>query len=593
MRARSPPGRYHGGMSTAAPTVPPALSDAALLARLRDAVGAAQVLAGARATRRFRRGYRFGEGPVLAVVRPGTLLELWRVLQAVVEAGRIVLMQAANTGLTGGSTPDGGDYDRGVVLVSTMRLAGVQVIDGGRQVVCLPGATLDVLEKTLAPLGREPHSVIGSSCIGASVLGGVCNNSGGALVRRGPAYTELALYAQVGEDGVLRLVNRLGIDLGATPDEILARLQAGDYRPEDIAHEPGRAASDHRYADHVRQVDAPTPARYNADPARLHEASGCAGRLAVFAVRLDTFEQEAARVFYLGSNDPDDLTGVRRHLLTAFERLPVSGEYIHRDAFDIGDRYGKDIFLLIDRFGTGRVPAAFALKSRIDGWCERLGLRGLTDRALQAATALLPDHLPPRLRTYRDRYEHHLLLKVSARDGDATRTFLQAFFAEKEGDFFECDADEGRKAFLHRFAVASAAVRYREVHRSTVEDIVALDVALRRDDRDWVETLPPDIGDALVARLYYGHFFCHVFHQDYIVRKGADPLALEHRMWALLDARGAEYPAEHNVGHLYRAKPELAAFYRRLDPTNSFNPGIGRTSKCRDWGARRSKEVSR
>ncbi|MBP6457257.1 MAG: D-lactate dehydrogenase, partial [Pseudoxanthomonas sp.] len=361
-------------------------SDEALLAQLREAVGAAHVLTGTRATRRYRKGYRFGDGPVLAVVRPGTLLALWRVLEATVQAGRIVLMQAANTGLTGGSTPDGDDYDRGIVLVSTQRLAGVQVIEDGRQVVCLPGATLDVLEKTLAPLGREPHSVIGSSCIGASVLGGVCNNSGGALVRRGPAYTELALYARVGDDGVLRLVNHLGIALGDTPEEILTRLQAGDYTATDIARDAARAASDRGYAAHVRQVDAPTPARYNADPSRLHEASGCAGRLAVFAVRLDTFEKDEAAVFYIGSNDPDDLTAVRRHLLTVFERLPISGEYLHRDAFDIGDRYGKDTFLLIDRFGTDRVPAAFALKSRIDGWCERWGLRGLTDRVLQAVS---------------------------------------------------------------------------------------------------------------------------------------------------------------------------------------------------------------
>jgi len=50
-------------------------------------------------------------------------------------------------------------------------------------------------------------------------------------------------------------------------------------------------------------------------------------------------------------------------------------------------------------------------------------------------------------------------------------------------------------------------------------------------------------------------------------------------MLELLDARGAEYPAEHNVGHLYEAKPELAAFYQKLDPCNCFNPGIGKTSK--------------
>ncbi len=554
-----------------------------LLARLRGVVGRRHVLTGTRATRRFRKGYRFGEGPVLAVVRPGTLLELWRVLQATVGAGRIVILQAANTGLTGGSTPDGDDYDRGVVLVSTLRLAGVHLLDGGRQVVCLPGATLDALEKALAPLGREPHSVIGSSCIGASVMGGVCNNSGGALVRRGPAYTELALYAQLGEDGVLRLVNHLGIALGDAPEQILSRLQAGDWDAMDVVHDPAHAACDHRYADHVRQVDAPTPARYNADPSRLHEASGSAGRIAVFAVRLETFEKEDAAVFYIGSNDPHDLTEARRHLLTAFERLPIAGEYIHRDAFDIGDRYGKDTFLLIDRFGTDKVPAAFAWKSRVDGWCERIGLRGLPDRALQWLSTLLPDHLPPRLRDYRDRYAHHLLLKVSACDAEATRAFLDVFFSTREGGFFACDADEGRKAFLHRFAVAGAAVRYREVHRDKVEDIVALDIALRRDDRDWMEALPADIDDKLVSKLYYGHFLCHVFHQDYIVRKGADPLAIEHRMWDLLDARGAEYPAEHNVGHLYRAKPELTGFYRGLDPTNSFNPGIGQTSKRRDW----------
>jgi D-lactate dehydrogenase len=54
-------------------------------------------------------------------------------------------------------------------------------------------------------------------------------------------------------------------------------------------------------------------------------------------------------------------------------------------------------------------------------------------------------------------------------------------------------------------------------------------------------------------------------------------------MWGLLDARGAEYPAEHNVGHLYHAKPALADFYRAIDPTNSLNPGIGHTSKCAHW----------
>src|SRR5689334_3442244 len=133
----------------------------ALLTTLRQAVGAQHVLTGAEETRGFRTGFRFGTGDVLAVVRPGTLVEQWRALKACLDAGVIVLFQAANTGLTGGSTPDGNDYDRPIVLVSTMRMKVLHLIDGGRQVVCLPGATLDQLEQTLKPLGREPHSVIG------------------------------------------------------------------------------------------------------------------------------------------------------------------------------------------------------------------------------------------------------------------------------------------------------------------------------------------------------------------------------------------------------------------------------------------------
>lgn len=556
--------------------------DTTLLADLRTIVGRGHVLTGAAQTRRYIRGIRFGEGRVAAVVRPGSLVEMWRALQCAVQSGRAVIMQAANTGLTGGSTPWGDSGGREVVLISVMRIAGIHHIDGGKQVLCLPGATLDRLEKSLRPLGREPHSVIGSSCIGASVMGGVCNNSGGALVRRGPAYTELSLYAEVGADGVLRLVNHLGIDLGQEPEEILTRVEAGQFGAlsADAAH-----ASDPDYQSHVRQIDAATPARFNADPRRLHEASGCAGKLAVFAVRLDTFEAEAeTAAFYIGTNDAAELTRIRRHILSQFENLPVAAEYIHRDAYDIAARYGKDTFLFIKKFGTDRVPLLFATKARIDSLTERLGLgTAVSDRVAQWVAGLLPQHLPARLNAFHDRYEHHLLLRMGGHGIAEARAWLSATFPSASGDMFECSPDEARDAFLHRFAVAGAATRYRAVHPDTVEDIVALDIALRRNDEDWVETLPGEIEDRLLHKLYYGHFFCHVFHQDYVVRKGNDCIALEHEMWEILDQRGAEYPAEHNVGHLYRAKPALADFYRALDPTNVMNPGIGHTSCKVDW----------
>ncbi|MFO1164458.1 MAG: D-lactate dehydrogenase [Paracoccus sp. (in: a-proteobacteria)] len=553
-----------------------------LLTQLSGIVGGVNVLTAPRATRRYTRGIRFGSGPVAAVVRPGSLVEMWRVLNAATASGRAVILQAANTGLTGGSTPWGDDYDREIVLISVMRLRGIHKLGQGEQVVCLPGATLDALEKTLRPLGREPHSVIGSSCIGASVLGGVCNNSGGALIRRGPAYTELALFAEVREDGRVALVNNLGLDLGEDPETILTRVERGDLP----APAPTDAwASDREYHDHVRQIDAETPARFNADPRRLHQVSGCAGKLAVFAVRLDTFQAEPeTAVFYIGTNDPAELTEIRRHILGQFESLPIAGEYIHRDAYDIAARYGKDTFLFIQKLGTDRMPALFSAKARVDALTERLGLgTTISDRIAQGIAGLMPHHLPKRMDDFRDRYEHHLLLRMGGTGIAEARAHLARMFPSAGGDFFECTADEGKAAFLHRFAVAGAANRYRAIHAREVEDILALDIALRRNDRDWVETLPAEI-DALIAhKLYYGHFFCHVFHQDYVVKKGHDPIALEHRMWDLLDRRGAEYPAEHNVGHLYKAKPQLADFYRGLDPTNSLNPGIGQTSRHRCW----------
>lgn len=411
-------------------------------------------------------------------------------------------------------------------------------------------------------------------------MGGVCNNSGGSLIERGPSYTELSLYARITEGGELELVNHLGIDLGDTPEEILARLEAGEYDAADL-EATNRKASDTDYVTRVRDVDAATPARFNADKRRLYEAAGCAGKLAVFAVRLDTYPiPDAETTFYIGTNDPGELTELRRHILKNFDHVPVSGEYMQRACFDVADTYGKDTVRMIDWLGTSRLPMFFALKGSFDAWFNKVSLtRGLTDKVMQLFARLTPDHLPKRMRQWRDAYEHHLILKM--RDGgiDEARKFLTEFFAARGGDFFECDAREAKLASLHRFGAAGAAIRYQNIHRSEVEDILALDIALRRNDEAWLEQLPPEIDAQILHKLYYGHFFCHVLHQDYIVKKGTDVAALKARMLALLDERGAEYPAEHNVGHLYAAKPDLANFYKCCDPTNSLNPGIGKMSK--------------
>lgn len=551
-------------------------------------IGRPHVLTRASQTFRYQRGFRFGEGSVEAVVVPGNLVELWRVARFCVEQNRILIMQAANTGLTGGSTPDGNYYDRLVVIVSTKRLKGIYSLGEGKQVVCLPGATLNELEKFLKPLEREPHSVIGSSCIGASVLGGISNNSGGALVQRGPAFTEMALFGQVNAHGELELVNHLGIKLEGDPETILTAVEKGLFREEAVNWSAGRG-HDTDYIERVRKVDADTPARFNADPDRLYEASGCAGKLVVFAVRLDTFPKEKeTHVFYLGTNDKKVLEKVRRALLTEFDELPVCGEYMHRDAFDIADQYGRDTVAMIRLLGTEHLPFFFGVKAWLDLLPHRFKFfpEALGDRLLQFVSHFLPSQVPERIKNCRDRYEHHLIIQTSGTLAEKLAPwFSKTLSSLGEGGVFECTKQEGRLALLHRFAAAGAAGRYNAIHRAETGGLLALDVGLKRNDWDWFEKLPADIEDKLVLKLYYGHFLCHVLHQDYVVKKGVDPMAVEHAMWPILDRRGARYPAEHNLGHLYNAPASMVEHYKKLDPCNCMNPGIGHTSKRRNWAA--------
>ena len=186
---------------------------------------------------------------------------------------------------------------------------------------------------------------------------------------------------------------------------------------------------------------------------------------------------------------------------------------------------------------------------------------------------------------FRNRFDHHLILKVRDAGIDETRLYIKDKFDGVNSDYFECGVREAKIASLHRFVAAGAAVRYMAINKGVVADIIALDIALKRNDQNWFEKLPVSIDKAISHKLYYGHFFCHVFHQDYIVRKGYDPVVIKEQLLAFIKARGAKYPAEHNVGNMYEAEQELANFYKKCDPTNSFNPGIGKMNRSKHYSA--------
>jgi len=536
----------------------------------------------------FSKGWRYGEGKALAVAKPGTLFEIWQTIQICVNMDIIIIMQAANTGLTGGSTPFGDDYDRPILIINTRRISNIHVLNEGKQIVSFAGSTLIGLEKKLAPYGREPHSVIGSSCIGASIVGGVCNNSGGALIKRGPAYTELALYAKIDTSGNLVLINDLGIELGDNPKEILYNLQNQNYNQSQIKY-PDKLASDNEYEKRVRNIEADTPSRFNADRRRLHGASGCAGKVAVFAVRLDTYPiPKRNQVFYIGTNSPRVLTTIRREILSQFKHLPTSGEYLHRDCYDAAKKYSKDTFIVIDKLGADYIPKLFEFKRIVDLIADKVKILPdqFSDRLMQFLTKITFNHLPLRMEDYRDKYEHHWIIETSDEGIEEAKEYFDNFFQKNEGDFFECNEKEAKKAILHRFVAASALGRYHSVYKKDIGSMLSLDIAFPRNELDWFENLPEEIDSSFEMKLYYGHLFCHVLHHNYIVKKGVDGEELMRKLLNYYDSIGAEYPAEHNVGHEYFAKPALSSFYKDLDPTNSFNPGIGKTSKKKFWSSK-------
>ena len=533
----------------------------------------------------FCKGWRYGEGDALAVVKPGNLIEFWKTLEVCVEKDLIIIMQAANTGLTGGSTPYGNDYDRLIILINTTRIDDIHIIDNGKQIIGFAGSTLYKLEKKLEPFEREPHSVIGSTSIGASIIGGVCNNSGGSLVKRGPAYTELSLYAKINKNGKLELINELGIKLGSNVEEILNNLQNRNYNDSDVIRSE-KLASDNKYSEIVRQIDSNTPSRFNADTRLLHGASGSSGKIAVFAVRLDTYKAaKKNKVFYVGSNDTNVFWKIRRDILSKFKNLPTSGDYLHRECYDAAKKYSKDTFVVIEKLGTEFLPTLFELKRKVDLLSEKINFlpEKFSDKLMQFLSNFWPNHLPKKMDDFRDKYEHHWVIEMSDEGIEEARKYFNSFFQNNEGDFFECSEKEAEKSILHRYVAASAIGRYQALNQNNVGGMLSLDIAFPRNEKDWFEKLPKEIDDLLEMKLYYGHLFCHVMHLNYIVKKGTDPFELKKKLLKTYDKRGAEYPSEHNVGHEYLAKSSLVNFYKELDPTNSFNPGIGKTSKLKYW----------
>ena len=128
---------------------------------------------------RYEKGWRYGSGTALAVVRPASTDEVARVLAFASAQSIRVVAQGANTGLVGASTPDTSGEMLVLSLEHLSRTLEIDPVD--RTVVAGGGVLLSQLDRAL-----EEHGLMFPIDLGAdpTVGGMVVTNTGGTRVLR-------------------------------------------------------------------------------------------------------------------------------------------------------------------------------------------------------------------------------------------------------------------------------------------------------------------------------------------------------------------------------------------------------------------------
>jgi len=154
-------------------------SGAGAVRDLTGLLGPGGVLHSSPDTEKYERGYRYGAGKALAVVRPATVSELTAVVRYCFAHEVRITPQGANTGLVGASTPDASGEQ---LVVSLDRLRGVEAVDTHNRTACVrAGTRLSELNGEVArhdlfypiDLGSDP-----------SLGGMVATNTGGSRLLR-------------------------------------------------------------------------------------------------------------------------------------------------------------------------------------------------------------------------------------------------------------------------------------------------------------------------------------------------------------------------------------------------------------------------
>jgi len=559
----------------------------------------------------------------LAIVTPTSLEQAVQSLQAIVDADCICIPQGANTGLTGGSTPRSGEENqdphhrpRPTIILNMRKLNTMFPIDHGKRVVCLAGAGIATLSQNLQDWGfddRESHSTLGSTFLNPTTAAGVAYGSGGTQLRKGPVYTDRALYVRIKgknkwDENILEIVNTLDID-GLRDEDFLPThwstplkqldlytrdvmngyrrkmswttssnnvAEGGKGKQEDNSNKT-RMASDQDYAHRVSLSDKATVNRWNADT-RGEDCNRSEGKVLILATVHDTFPKPlSTQTFWIAFSDLDTALNFRRQVcLHNPQDLPISVEYMDRDTFDVVDSAGRVLATLIKLFGAGDIiRILWKTKSKMEAksWQDA---DLICDKILYKVNSWLPPVLPPPLMALGKSKDHHVAITVGEfGDGELNRFMerLKQFHDShsKSMEIYPCLANECRSVTAFRFACAPA---FRTWCVGNNVQGISVDYALPNNGGHKPSLQDED--NQPLKRLRYSHFGCNVVHEDLAYSLGVDTHSAKMRLKKLVEDQClGKLPAEHGHGIEYQAPKDTQERWMKMDPLNVMNPGIG------------------
>jgi D-lactate dehydrogenase len=565
------------------------------------------------ASRNFLTGARSqsggsGTGKALCIVTPRRLHQVIDCVEAIVDADCAVLPQGQNTGLTGGSVPHTHeDSNRPTVVLSMKYLDRLFPIDNGERVVCLAGVGLSSLQQFLNEYfpERESHSVLGSTFLNPTTAAGVAFGSGGTQCRKGPAYTERALYLKVStnkwKENVIEVVDTLGVKSfeekemqegrARKMDSVAYRIDTWSrYIHEGLERDMRYTikgvkapASDKDYVQRLCRHDSEV-SRCNADT-RGPELNRSEGKVVILATVHDTFPKpKKTKTFWLGFDSLETALAFRREVcLDNPKDIPISAEYMDRDAFDVTDRSGRVLASTIKWVGTNSLVVRKLWNVKL--WIEALPFAGaplIVDKFLHAVNPIIPAVLPKKVREIGRQMDHHVALTVGDfGDGNMERLLdrLQNF-ATKHGQdklaIHECEsAFEVSSLTAFRFAAAPA---FRTWCVGEGAQGFSVDYALPK--KGGAEPPLDESAAKPIKRMRYSHFGCNVVHEDLAYGLDVDIDKAKHELKDIVENKcGGKLPAEHGHGTEYKAPPETQERWKKMDPLNALNPGIGGLSE--------------